>query len=738
MQLTVLQRQILALSAAATVPLLIYGSLHAWSDLRDLRQALAHLQQQQAVSAAQRVGQFVQEIENQLRWGTHRPWREGGDSDRTLDALRILKAAPAVTDLSLIDGLGRERALLSRLALNRTGSNRDLSAEPVFTEAMEHGVYYGPVVFRRQTEPFMTLAVAGSPRSHGVVVAEVNLKHVWDIISGQRIGESGRAYVTDGQHRVLAHPDISLVLRRTDLPMHLRQLNHDRVTVPNRLSMSLVGLRGDLVLLETAPVSGPSWRVFVELPEVEANEPMRRAFWRAIIVTVASLLGAIGAALLLARHLVQPIRALERGATRLGTGELSYRLDIRSGDELQALGVAFNQMAQRLEASHFELESRVTERTRELAVANHAMSRFVAAASHDLRQPMHALNLIMGQWRDATEPLIRVQLSARIEAALSGINRLLDDLLDLSRLDAGKVVIHAEAFAASQLMEILATLTAPQAMARGLRLAFLHCDAWIYSDPALLQRIITNLISNGLRYTDTGSVVVACRRRGKLLRIDVLDSGRGIAAEHHAEIFREFFQEGASHGLGLGLTITARLCELLGHRIELRSAPGCGSRFSVYVSLTEPRTASPQAYANPTPDILRGLRVLLLDDDPEVLLLTSELLRRWDCEVISLATLPTEGTKTLELLPDLVLADFHLENETNGIDAVIALRRHFKQPTLPALIVSADTHPDVVSRVAEAGLVLLHKPASPMALRAVMTRLLKDRLTPLTDASPYH
>lgn len=255
MRLTVLQRQVLALTAAAIVPLLIYGSLHAWSDLHDLRQALARLQQQQADAAAQRVSQFVQEIESQLRWGTHRPWRDGGDADRALDALRILKASPAVTDLSLIDSLGLERAVLSRLSLNRTGRNRDLSAEPVFTESMAHGAYYGPVVFRRQTEPFMTLAVAGNPRSHGIVAAEVNLKHVWDIVSGQRIGKSGLAYVTDGRHRILAHPDISLVLRRTDLPAHLRQLNHAEVTDPNRQVKAVAGLRGDSVLLATAPVA---------------------------------------------------------------------------------------------------------------------------------------------------------------------------------------------------------------------------------------------------------------------------------------------------------------------------------------------------------------------------------------------------------------------------------------------------------------------------------------------------
>lgn len=433
---------------------------------------------------------------------------------------------------------------------------------------------------------------------------------------------------------------------------------------------------------------------------------------------------------------MQPIRALERGATRLGTGELSYRLDIRSGDELQALGLAFNQMAERLEASHIELESRVVERTRELAAANQTMSRFVAAASHDLRQPLHALNLIMGQWRDATEPPLRAQLAGRMETALSGINRLLDDLLDLSRLDTGKVAIQSEAFAASQMMETLATMTAQQALDRGLRLTFLPCDAWIYSDPALLQRILTNLLSNAIRYTDTGAVVVACRRRGDLLRIDVLDSGRGIAAEYHAEIFREFFQKDSTQGLGLGLAITARLCELLVHRIEFRSAPGCGSRFSVFVPLALPQAAKKQVSAPTSLDPLRGRRILLIDDDPQVLLLTTELVRSWECEVVSITTLPRVVDDTLGLAPDLIIADYHLQDETNGIDAITALRHHYKQPALPALIVSADTHPHVVSRVAEAGLVLLHKPASPMTLRAVMTRLLKDMHTPPHGCQP--
>jgi CheY-like chemotaxis protein len=247
-----------------------------------------------------------------------------------------------------------------------------------------------------------------------------------------------------------------------------------------------------------------------------------------------------------------------------------------------------------------------------------------------------------------------------------------------------------------------------------------------------LQRIVTNLISNALRYTDSGSVLVACRHRGQLLRIDVLDSGRGIAPEHHAEIFREFFQQGAAQGLGLGLAIVSRLCELLGHRIEVRSAPGLGSRFSVYVPLTVPKPLALSAATSP--DLLQGRKVLLLDDDPEVLALSTELLRSWRCEVVAVATLAPGDLGALGPLPDLVIADFHLQNEANGIDAIRALRRHYGQPNLPAFVVSADTQPGVAQQVSEAGLVLLRKPASPMALRAVMTRTLHGQ--PKTALGP--
>src|SRR2546423_862456 len=203
--------------AVVCVALLSNGLFEIWFSYREHKASLIRIQREQAEAAAAKIGQFIREIESQVGWTTQLPWSAGTIDQRRFDALRLLRQVPAITELAQLDSAGKERLRVSRLAMDVIDSGLDLSKEPKFAEPVAHKVYYGPVYFRRESEPYMTLAVAGTRKDTGVSIAEVNLKLIWDVVSQIKVGEHGRAYVVDAQGRLIAHPDISLVLRNTDM-----------------------------------------------------------------------------------------------------------------------------------------------------------------------------------------------------------------------------------------------------------------------------------------------------------------------------------------------------------------------------------------------------------------------------------------------------------------------------------------------------------------------------------------
>ena len=203
--------------AVVCVALLSNGIFDVFFYYQEHKTSLIRIQREQAEAAAAKIGQFVKEIESQLGWTTQLPWSAGSIEQRRFDALRLLRQVPAITELAQLDASGKERLRVSRLAMDVVASGTDFSKEPKFTEAVARKVYYGPVYFRRESEPYMTLAIAGTRRDAGVSVAEVNLKLIWDVVSQIKVGERGHAYVVDAQGRLIAHPDISLVLRNTDM-----------------------------------------------------------------------------------------------------------------------------------------------------------------------------------------------------------------------------------------------------------------------------------------------------------------------------------------------------------------------------------------------------------------------------------------------------------------------------------------------------------------------------------------
>ena len=355
--------------AVVLVALLTSGALQVWFYYQEHKASLVRIQREQAEAAAAKIGQFIKEIESQVGWTTQLPWSAGTLNQRRFDGLRLLRQVPAITELSQLDLQGREQLRVSRLAMDVVGSQTDFSKDPKFTEAVAKKVYYGPVYFRRESEPYMTLALAGARRDAGVSVAEVNLKLIWDVVSQIKVGQRGHAYVVDAQGRLIAHPDISLVLRNTDLS-RLTQVHAARASTagaPLEYVQEATDIQGRNVLTAYAPVAPLGWLVFVELPFEEAYAPLRASIERLGLLLLAGLLLASFGGLFLARRMVGPIQALRAGAARIGSGDLGQRIAVKTGDELEALADQFNDMAGKLQESYADLEHKVEVRTRELA-----------------------------------------------------------------------------------------------------------------------------------------------------------------------------------------------------------------------------------------------------------------------------------------------------------------------------------------------------------------------------------
>jgi signal transduction histidine kinase len=351
--------------AVVGIALLSNGIFEVFLYYREHKAALIRIQHEQAEAAAAKIGQFIKEIESQLGWTTQLPWSAGSIEQRRFDALRLLRQVPAITELAQVDSAGKERLRVSRLAMDVLDSGLDLSKEPKFTQAVANKVYYGPVYFRRESEPYMTLALAGTRKDAGVSIAEVNLKLIWDVVSQIKVGEHGHAYVVGEQGRLIAHPDISLVLRNTDMSK-LAQVQAARAGMADPTSEAM-NIQGQQVLTASAPIAPLGWTMFVELPVEEAYASLYLALQRLAIVLAGASIFAVLAGMFLARRMVVPIQALRAGAERIGGGDFSQRINIKTGDELEGLANQFNDMGARLQESYADLESKVEQRTAELS-----------------------------------------------------------------------------------------------------------------------------------------------------------------------------------------------------------------------------------------------------------------------------------------------------------------------------------------------------------------------------------
>jgi Na+/proline symporter/signal transduction histidine kinase len=397
--------------------------------------------------------------------------------------------------------------------------------------------------------------------------------------------------------------------------------------------------------------------------------------------------------------------------------------------------------AEALERANETLERRVRERTEELTLLNVALARakgeadaanisktkFLAAASHDILQPLNAARLYVTSLIERQGGRDDRRLIDNVDASLEAVEEIFGALLDMSRLDTGVMRPEFASFRIDELMRQIELEFSPLASTKGLDLKFMPCSLVVRADRRLLRRLIQNLVSNAIKYTPAGRVLIGCRRRSEALRIDVYDTGLGIPRSKQRDIFIEFHRldEGAkiARGLGLGLSIVERVARVLDCRVEVDSAVGRGSHFAITVPLsnTAPIDLPARDDARVDPGQLVGTTALCIDNEPAVLDGMETLLHGWGCEVIKAPDLDTALAAIAEngTVPDDLLVDYHLDHG-NGIDAILALRRRCGE--VPAILITADRSPTVREQARAEGIQVLHKPIKPAALRALLAQ----------------
>jgi signal transduction histidine kinase len=486
--------------------------------------------------------------------------------------------------------------------------------------------------------------------------------------------------------------------------------------------------------------------VLVEFSRDSLVRRQRQLLLLGLGVTLGGLLVSCVLALRIARGVIQPVLRVSRRIERIGQGDFASREIVGDDDPLRDLQLGLNQMAASLESGRDDLQRQVQaatlelrERKEEAETATRAKSRFLAAASHDLRQPTHALGMFVARLAQLPGDTETKRVVAGVDASVRALQDMLDALLDLSRLEAESVQVRRLAFPIESVFEQVRHAFSGTAANKGLRLRFRPSRAWVLSDPILLHRVLLNLVSNAVRYTAHGSVLVACRtlHGGTHTRVEVWDSGIGIAPEHQQKVFGEFFQVGNTErdrtkGLGLGLSIVDRSCRLLEHPLAMRSQPGCGTRFSLTVPLASTQTDGPHDSASDSVpfDELSGLHVLLIEDDSLGSAALSGLLESWGCTV-TVADGQQMACDKLRRgpVPDVIVSDYRLRDGHHGVGTV-RLLREISGHAIPACLVSGDTDAEVLSQARSAGLVLLHKPVRPAKLRSLLRRLGKESAAP--------
>ncbi|WP_198369376.1 sensor histidine kinase [Roseomonas rosulenta] len=624
------QRLTLAFLGLVAAVLLVNGSISIWFTYRDATEAAVRVEQEKADAAADRVAQFIAELEQQIGWTTRPDWARVPMQQRRYDFIRLLRQVPAITELRYVDGDGRERLRLSRLEPDAVDSGVDLSADPRFRGARESRVWYGPVTFRQGSEPYMTVAVAHVGRDPGATIADVNLKLIWEVITAIRVGGMGYAFVTDTSGRLIAHPDISLVLRETDLS-RLPQVAGAIAGGDERVR-SARGIDGRAVLSASAPIPRLGWIVFVEQPTAEALAPVYAAAYQTLALLGLGVVLALLVGVVLARRLTDPIRALQAGAERLGRGDLAQRIAVASADEIGTLALRFNEMASRIQEAQETLEAKVADRTRELAQSLEELSaaqdrlvqteklaslgQLTAGIAHEIKNPLNFVNNfaelsieLLAELREAME-----RAGAALDPALRAE---VEELCGMLRDNLAKVTAHGRR-ADSIVRNMLAHSREGKGERRRVELNDLLEEtlnlAWHGAraerpgfnvtiekrlDPGVGQldlfpqeftRVLLNLFGNAFHAMQQKEasgfqpyLLVTTQATPGEVMVTVRDNGTGIPDAVRGHIFEPFFTtKPAGQGTGLGLSLSHDIVvQQHGGRIDVATEPGAWTEFTI-------------------------------------------------------------------------------------------------------------------------------------------------------------
>ena len=580
------------LTTVVGVTLLSNAALEVLFSYQDRKAALIRIQQEQAAESAGEIAEFMRNIEEQLAWTTHEPWTTTAPDRRSLDLWRmVLRQVPAITDLALLDGTGHEQLRVSRLSLDEVGSRLDFSTDPKFVEAQVGKPYRSPVYFRGGSEPYMMIALRA--QNANVSVAEVNLKFIWDVVSQIKVGEHGQAYVVDGRGRLIAHPDISLVLRNTDLS-DLAQVRATRAELAESLQSTQLAqdTYGRSVLTAYSAIAPLDWTMFVELPIDEAYAPLYTLILRISILLLVALLLAFIADLFLARWIVQPLERLEQFASRVRkTKDYTLRVGHESDDEIGRLAIAFDEMLSELSAARKRESSDQFELARVSRLTT--MGAMTASIAHEINQPLAAIaaNANAGlRWLSRSTPDIE-----EVHAALKQINNdahraseVIQSVRSIFKktpqqgaaVDVNDVVLEVLALVQGELINyrILVKSDLPRQLPQ------------VRADRVQLQQVILNLITNAVEamssVQDRSRVLsVASRTQdpGSVL-ITVQDTGPGIDPDRRDRIFDAFFSTKAS-GMGMGLFICRSIIESHGGRLWASAAEPHGAIFHLVLPI---------------------------------------------------------------------------------------------------------------------------------------------------------
>jgi signal transduction histidine kinase len=756
------RRYALRLCGLTLVALLASGLLEMLFSYREAREHIGELQAVQADGAAREVATYLRGVEVGIRDVAKMPWGlpDFGPAQRREEFHRLMQMVPAIVELQALDAQGREQLWVSRSEVTRTGSGQRLGEGELLAVSAAQPLRRGSTFFNEAQVPGMRIAAFDG---QGAVVGLVDLRLLNEIVERMGSAHRGQAYIVDSASRLIAHSRATEVLARRPLAeSEAVQLARAALAGGQRLSGQAVSsAQGRPVIVSAAAVPGTGWLVFIEQPRGEALGPVFATLARTLVLMAVG--GALAALLgvMFARRMAAPIVALKAATARIVSGQFDAdipRLDTsRRQDEVDDLAGDVNHLAARLRDLYAGLEAKVAERTAELSAArdvledraeeieilnqrllaqlgeaslrkeeaeraNAAKSRFLAAASHDLRQPMHSISLLVGVLRGRLAEPQLIDLADKVQTSVTTMENLFSNLLDISKLDAGVLHPHIEEVHLGALLQRLEHTWAPQAADKGLRLRVRPCGYLTRGDVALLERCVANLVANAVRYTRRGGVLVACRRRGECVELQVWDSGPGIAPEFQAAIFDEFFRieapgTSAEKGLGLGLSIAQRSARLLGYTLSLASRPGRGSVFSLRMPMSGLMRALPQLDLSPTPsgfDALGGLSgsfVVVVDDEDTNADALVAALEAVGCHVVAAPSCEQMLARLQAHLrvPDVIVTDYQLGAGRDGFEVISRLRQHYDE-AIPALLVTANTEASLVEKSTLAGARLLHKP----------------------------